>query len=85
MSKTKQQNHNEVKYLKDVIKDQRTKIKYLKRRIAELENQLHMKKQKPNKEVEETCGNCGKGHFEYHDFLHINYKICVVCGYKEKV
>lgn len=80
MSRTKSKNRNEVEYLKGVVKRLKAELKYYKKRAHINEP----KKNKPKKKKEPDCPHCGKGFLEEVDLKHVVFKVCNICGHKEK-
>ena len=71
MAKTKNKNKSEVEYLWGVIRKLRAKLKQYEK--------------EPPKEQEPDCVHCGKGMYRMVDLYRVRFKVCDICGYKEKI
>lgn len=95
MGKTRQKNRNEVEYYKGIVRNQKSEIKQLRKRLKQLEKQEHnygeiiteiVENSLNQKETELIyCDECKKGILSILDLKYIKYTVCDKCEYKTKI
>lgn len=90
MSKTKNKSRTEIEHLRGEIKRLKSQVRSLTRRNKELERKSHYYQDVVDEVVEDAtivdaCTTCGKGKIKLLDLKHIVYKVCDICGEKEKI
>ena len=93
MSKTKQKTHNELEHLRGIVRQQKSIIRNLKKRLKELERREYYYDNKDildeeDKHIETEqigdCPQCGKGTLSESDLFFLVIKKCDHCDYEEK-
>ena len=89
MSKTKQKNHKQEEALRGELRKCYSRIGQLEKLVNYYKKQANMTPREIEEETEEqqleVCDNCGKGHLELIDLVHVKFLRCDTCGYKEKI
>lgn len=89
MSKTKQKTHSKTEHLEGVIKELKSQIRQLRKRLKESEKQSSFYEDIVDEaanevKVEDACPNCGKGILQEVDLIHIIITKCNTCEYKKR-
>ena len=95
MAKTREKTHSEVEHLRGVIREQKSIIRNLKKRVTQLTKREHYYDNLTDgSEVDDetdvisddggNCPSCGKTDLEIVDLYHLTLKKCPFCGYDEK-
>lgn len=91
MSKTRQRTHSEMEHLRGEVKKLKSQLRYWKRKAKALQKKEHffdslVDEMHPlDDESQETCTHCGKGTLSILDLTYVQYKVCDICEYKEKI
>ncbi len=96
MSKTKNKNHDEVRFLQGEIKRLNKLVRSLESEIRSHKKHEHMYELSQDEEVltdsEDTyikrgvsCGECGKGIYKEFEIRGMTYGTCNICGARKKL
>lgn len=96
MSKTKNKTHDQVEHLRGLIRKQKSIIRHLKKRVAELTRREHYYDSvNLGTELDDEadfisdnggdCPSCGKTDLIVTDLYRMILKKCPMCGYDERM
>ena len=95
MAKTPKKSHNELKFLKEQIRDLQKENRRLKRQVKQTEKYAHIPEETTSQEVEEVeieviknkleCLECGKGHYEEFEIMDRIYGTCNICEDRKRI
>jgi len=96
MAKTREKTHSEVEHLRGIIREQKSIIRNLKKRVTQLTKREHYYDNLTDgSEVDDetdvisddggNCPSCGKTDLGILDLYYAVYKVCDLCQYREKV
>lgn len=85
MAKTKNKERQETEYLRGIIRGLRAEVKRCKK-AKNIPEDIEPDEQ-PAAEPDpiDICQDCGKGTLRYLDLVHVQYKVCELCGIRIKL
>lgn len=96
IGKVKQKDHNELRYLKGIIRDLQKENRSLRKELAYHKKHQHQYEESLEETEEEkleidtikngvTCDNCGKGILKEFEIMGKIFGTCPVCDHRKKL
>lgn len=86
MAKKKERNESE--YYKGIIRNLKSEVRHLRKRLKELENQQSNYQYSETEEIDldtrVNCPQCGKGKLDVIKIVNRQFEKCSLCSYRTK-